>query len=48
MHILFIRTVKKHAVKPRNPPLQSFRILDQVRERIHYLHYSFSTEKTYF
>ena len=47
MHVLFIRTVIKHAVKPRNPPLQSFRILDQVRERIRYLHYSLSTEKTY-
>ena len=47
MHILFIRTVIKHAVKPRNQPLQSFRILDQVRERIRYLHYSLSTEKTY-
>ncbi len=34
-------------MKPRNPPLQSFRLLDQVRERIHYLHYSLSTEKTY-
>jgi integron integrase len=34
-------------MKPRNPPLQSFRLLDQVRERIRYLHYSLSTEKTY-
>jgi uncharacterized protein YfbU (UPF0304 family) len=34
-------------VKPRNPPLQSSRLLDQVRERIRYLHYSYSTEKTY-
>ena len=47
MHTLFIRTVIKHAVKPRNPPLQSSRILDQVRERIRYSHYSLSTEKTY-
>ena len=47
MHVLFIRTVMKHAVKPRNPPLQSFRVLDQNRERIRYLHYSLSTEKTY-
>jgi integron integrase len=34
-------------MKPLNPPLQSLRLLDQVRERIRYLHYSLSTEKTY-
>ncbi len=34
-------------MKPRNPPLQSLRLLDQVREWIRYLHYSLSTEKTY-
>ena len=34
-------------MKPRKPPLQSARLLDQVRERIRYLHYSLSTEKTY-
>ena len=34
-------------MKTRNPPLQSLRLLDQVRERIRYLHYSLSTEKTY-
>lgn len=34
-------------MKPGNPPLQSTRLLDQVRERIRYLHYSFSTEKLY-
>jgi integron integrase len=34
-------------MKPRRPPLQSTRLLDQVRERIRYLHYSYSTEKTY-
>lgn len=34
-------------MKPRNPPLQSTRLLDQVRERIRYLHYSLSTEKNY-
>lgn len=28
-------------------PLQSSRLLDQVRERIRYLHYSLSTETTY-
>ena len=34
-------------MKPCNPPLQSVRLLDQVRKRIRYLHYSLSTEKTY-
>lgn len=34
-------------MKPGNPPLQSIRLLDQVRERIRYLHYSLSIEKTY-
>ena len=34
-------------MKPHNPPLQSLRLLDQVRERIRYLHYSLSTEKVY-
>jgi hypothetical protein len=28
-------------------PLQSTRLMDQVRERIRYLHYSLSTEKLY-
>jgi len=34
-------------VKPRNPPLHSTRLLDQVRERIRYLHYSLKTENAY-
>lgn len=34
-------------MKPRIPVLQSTRLLDQVRERIRYMHYSLSTEKTY-
>lgn len=34
-------------MKPRAPPLQSARLLDQVRERARYLHYSLSTEKVY-
>jgi Phage integrase, N-terminal SAM-like domain len=29
------------------PPLQSIRLLDQIRERIRYLHYSLQTEKVY-
>ncbi|GAB3470212.1 integron integrase [Polaromonas eurypsychrophila] len=34
-------------MKPGNPPLQSIRLLDQVKERIRYLHYNLSTEKLY-
>ena len=34
-------------MKPGMPPLQSVRLLDQVRERIRYLHYSLKTEKAY-
>ncbi len=34
-------------MKPRIPPLQSSRLLDQVRERIRYMHYSLATEKVY-
>ena len=34
-------------MKPGNPPLQSIRLLDQLRERIRYLHYSLATEKVY-
>lgn len=34
-------------MKPGNPPLQSARVLDQLRERIRYMHYSLSTEQVY-
>ena len=34
-------------MKPGNPPLQSIRLLDQMRERIRYMHYSLSTETVY-
>lgn len=34
-------------MKPGTPPLQSVRLLHQVRERIRYLHYSLKTEKAY-
>jgi integron integrase len=34
-------------MKPGTPALQSTRLLDQVRERIRYLHYSLSTEQVY-
>src|SRR5436190_18461742 len=35
------------AAKPCRPPLASIRLLDQVRERIRYLHYSLRTEQAY-
>lgn len=34
-------------MKPRKPVLHSVRLLDQVKERIRYLHYSLNTEKVY-
>src|ERR1035437_982833 len=34
-------------MKPGNPPLQSTRVLDQLRDRIRYMHYSLSTEQVY-
>lgn len=34
-------------MKPGTPPLQSTRLLDQVRERIRYMHYSLSTEQVF-
>ncbi len=37
----------KVAAKAAHPPLQSKRLLDQLRERLRYLHYSLNTEKTY-
>ena len=37
----------KNFVKPGTPALQSTRVLDQLRERIRYMHYSLSTEHVY-
>ena len=34
-------------MKTGNPPLQSVRVLDQLRERIRYMHYSLRTEQVY-
>ncbi len=34
-------------MKPGTPPQYSTRLLDQLRERIRYLHYSSNTEKVY-
>ena len=32
---------------PDRPPLQATRLLDQLRERLRYLHYSLRTEQAY-
>ena len=45
--MLLFHTDINGPMKPRTPPLQATRLLDQVRERIRYLHYSLSTEKLY-
>jgi len=37
----------KHSADGARPPLQSKRLLDQMRERLRYMHYSLRTEKTY-
>lgn len=37
----------KPCSSPPRPPLQSKRLLDQVRERLRYMHYSLRTEQTY-
>lgn len=42
-----INRTTKPGVSLGRPPLQSGRLLDQMRERIRYLHYSLSTEQTY-
>ncbi len=34
-------------MKPGAPSLQSTRLLDQVRERVRYMHYSLKTKKVY-
>ncbi len=47
VHILDKRTYIKQPMKPGYPPLRSARLLDQMRERIRYMHYSLSTEHVY-
>ena len=37
----------KATIKPGTPSFTSTRLLDQLRERIRYLHYSLQTEKAY-
>ena len=45
MSIQYMRAVKSST--PTLPPLQAVKVLDQLRERIRYLHYSRRTEKAY-
>ncbi len=37
----------KPGKKTDHPPLQSRRLLDQIRERLRHVHYSLHTEQTY-
>ena len=37
----------RSTASPSLPPLQSVRLLDQLRERVRYLHYSLRTEQAY-
>ena len=37
----------KQVPKPDFPPLKAAKLLDQVKERIRYLHYSIRTEEAY-
>jgi integron integrase len=40
-------TEHKHSIEPNRPAFASTRLLDQVRERLRYLHYSLRTEDAY-
>ncbi len=37
----------KFTMKPSSPVLQSPRLLDQLRECLHYRHYSINNQKSY-
>jgi site-specific recombinase XerD len=46
--MLYVNTVLNLAMKPAAPPvLRATRLLDQIRERIRYKHYSLRTEQAY-
>lgn len=46
--MLYENTESNSAMKPAAPPLlRATRLLDQVRERIRYKHYSLPTEQAY-
>ena len=46
IYTVFMYSIKRFH-KPDKPPFKSVRLLDQLRERIRYLHYSIKTEKNY-
>lgn len=47
VHALYVIAVLNSAMKPAAPPVfPATRLLNQVRERIRYKHYSFSTQQT--
>jgi hypothetical protein len=43
----YFSTLLRGMSVPQLPPLQAPRLLDQVRERVRYLHYSIRTEQAY-
>jgi hypothetical protein len=45
--VLVLRASLRPAVRAELPPLQTRRLLDQLRERIRFLHYSRRTEEAY-
>jgi integron integrase len=47
MGIQYYQAIKSGVVSSALPPLASVRLLDQVRERIRFLHYSLRTEESY-
>ena len=47
MKIQCFDAMLRRTVSPSLPPLQSVRLLDQMRERVRYLHYSLRTEQAY-
>lgn len=45
VHYIVEKQKYKNSMKPRAPFLRFTRVLDQIPERAHYLHYSLSTGK---
>ena len=47
MEMQYLDAMLRSTASPSLPPLQSVRLLDQMRERVRYLHYSLRTEQAY-
>ena len=47
MELQCLDAMLRSTASPSLPPLQSVRLLDQMRERVRYLHYSLRTEQAY-